>query len=321
MGVRAPVLQQRRTHRSPDGLPPHPQLPPVPHRTRRPTTHQPRQQPSGPIHVVSSFVTSGGTAKVTLRYGDLKANTTYAFRTSAYNGSLYETDWSTWEKFTTRDRAVDIKLPRRTRAPRRRTWTSIRSRRSEPVSGLRWSPASRRTPARAASPAPTTARRSPASTGGRTLRLGHRDQARPGVPEVHPAARGGADGPLHRAARHRRHAGTIHHKSHVQVLPGVHHRRPSVGWLPHVAAEGRHPHRVRHLQPRVDQRHRHHRAGRTRCARPRAAAGRRCSADGQITGKGQAPGGEDLLTWPRRMHGQGPHVPGPLTHVHVVPLG
>lgn len=52
--------------------------------------------------MVSSFVTSGGTTKVTLRYGDLKANTTYAFRTSAPNGSLYETDWSTWEKFTTR---------------------------------------------------------------------------------------------------------------------------------------------------------------------------------------------------------------------------
>ncbi|MEK2474089.1 hypothetical protein [Streptomyces noursei] len=61
--------------------------------------------------VVSSFVTSGGTAKVTLRYGDLKTNTTYAFRTSAYDGSLYETDWSAWSKFKTRGRAVDIKLP------------------------------------------------------------------------------------------------------------------------------------------------------------------------------------------------------------------
>ena len=38
--------------------------------------------------VVSNFVTSGGIAKVTLHYGDLKANTTYAFRTSAYDGSL-----------------------------------------------------------------------------------------------------------------------------------------------------------------------------------------------------------------------------------------
>ncbi|OKI09369.1 hypothetical protein A6A06_01260 [Streptomyces sp. CB02923] len=61
--------------------------------------------------VVSSFVTSGGTAKVTLHYGDLKANTTYAFRTSAYDGGLYETNWSAWAKFKTRGRTVDIKLP------------------------------------------------------------------------------------------------------------------------------------------------------------------------------------------------------------------
>ncbi|MEU7103086.1 hypothetical protein AB0A66_32795 [Streptomyces longwoodensis] len=61
--------------------------------------------------VVSNFVTSGGTAKVTLHYGDLKPNTTYAFRTSAYDGSLYETDWSAWAKFKTRGRAVDIKIP------------------------------------------------------------------------------------------------------------------------------------------------------------------------------------------------------------------
>lgn len=61
--------------------------------------------------VVSDFVTSGGTASVTLRYGDLKPNTTYAFRTSAYDGTLYETQWSSWAKFHTRSRAVDIKLP------------------------------------------------------------------------------------------------------------------------------------------------------------------------------------------------------------------
>ncbi|GGX47544.1 hypothetical protein GCM10010341_81540 [Streptomyces noursei] len=58
-----------------------------------------------------SFVTFGGTAKVALRYGDLKTNTTYAFRTSAYDGGLYETDWSAWAKFKTRGRTVDIKLP------------------------------------------------------------------------------------------------------------------------------------------------------------------------------------------------------------------
>ena len=61
--------------------------------------------------VVSSFVTSGGKASVTLRYGDLKTNTTYAFRTSAFDGTLYETDWSSWAKFHTRGRAVSITLP------------------------------------------------------------------------------------------------------------------------------------------------------------------------------------------------------------------
>lgn len=61
--------------------------------------------------VVSDFVTSGGRASVTLRYGDLKANTTYAFRTSAFDGGLYETNWSSWAKFHTRGRAVNITLP------------------------------------------------------------------------------------------------------------------------------------------------------------------------------------------------------------------
>ncbi|MEU7576725.1 hypothetical protein AB0B50_03880 [Streptomyces sp. NPDC041068] len=61
--------------------------------------------------VVSDFVTSGRKASVTLRYGDLKTNTTYAFRTSAYDGTLYETDWSSWAKFHTRGRAVSITLP------------------------------------------------------------------------------------------------------------------------------------------------------------------------------------------------------------------
>ncbi|WP_159393768.1 fibronectin type III domain-containing protein [Streptomyces sp. NRRL F-5755] len=61
--------------------------------------------------VVADFVASGGTANVTIRYEDLKPNTTYAFRTSAYDGALYETQWSSWAKFHTRGRAVDIKLP------------------------------------------------------------------------------------------------------------------------------------------------------------------------------------------------------------------
>jgi hypothetical protein len=61
--------------------------------------------------IVSDFVASGGRAQVTIRYGDLKTNTTYAFRTSAYDGSLYETNWSSWAKFHTRGRAVNITLP------------------------------------------------------------------------------------------------------------------------------------------------------------------------------------------------------------------
>ena len=43
----AALHQQRRTHRRPARLPPHLQPPPLPHRTRRPPTHQPRQQPAG----------------------------------------------------------------------------------------------------------------------------------------------------------------------------------------------------------------------------------------------------------------------------------
>lgn len=61
--------------------------------------------------VVSEYVASGGKAEVTLRYGDLKTNTTYAFRTSAFDGTLYETDWSSWTKFHTRGRAVSVTLP------------------------------------------------------------------------------------------------------------------------------------------------------------------------------------------------------------------
>ncbi|UQA93743.1 hypothetical protein [Streptomyces halobius] len=68
-------------------------------------------QPAAYGVVVSDFVTSGGRASVTLRYGDLKTNTTYAFRTSAYDGGLYETSWSSWAKFHTRGRAVSITLP------------------------------------------------------------------------------------------------------------------------------------------------------------------------------------------------------------------
>ncbi|MEU2246647.1 hypothetical protein [Streptomyces sp. NPDC019224] len=68
-------------------------------------------QPASFGVLVSNFVTSGGTASVTLAYGDLETNTTYAFRTSAFDGTLYETDWSSWSKFHTRGRAVSIALP------------------------------------------------------------------------------------------------------------------------------------------------------------------------------------------------------------------
>lgn len=68
-----------------------------------------KDQPYGVL--VSGYVNSGGTAKVTVPDGNLKPGTTYAFRTSAYDGSLYETEWSAWGKFKTRGRAVDIKLP------------------------------------------------------------------------------------------------------------------------------------------------------------------------------------------------------------------
>ncbi|MGE6737064.1 hypothetical protein, partial [Streptomyces sp. NPDC059900] len=61
--------------------------------------------------LVSDFVPSGKTAKVTVDYGILKPGVTYAFHTSAYDGGLYETEWSPWAKLKIRDRAVDIKLP------------------------------------------------------------------------------------------------------------------------------------------------------------------------------------------------------------------
>ncbi|WP_141753827.1 hypothetical protein [Streptomyces luteocolor] len=61
--------------------------------------------------LVSSYVPSGKSAKVTVDYGRLKPGVTYAFHTSAYDGGLYETEWSPWATFKIRDRAVDIKLP------------------------------------------------------------------------------------------------------------------------------------------------------------------------------------------------------------------
>ncbi|MCX4506761.1 hypothetical protein [Streptomyces anulatus] len=49
--------------------------------------------------LVSPFVASGSTAKVTVPYGKLKPGVLYTFRTSAYDGSLYETNWSPWADF------------------------------------------------------------------------------------------------------------------------------------------------------------------------------------------------------------------------------
>ncbi|MFI0372646.1 hypothetical protein ACH35V_32695 [Actinomadura sp. 1N219] len=61
--------------------------------------------------LVSDYVASGKTAQVTVPSGKLKPGAIYIFRTSAYDGSLYETAWSPWAKFKVRDRVVDIKLP------------------------------------------------------------------------------------------------------------------------------------------------------------------------------------------------------------------
>ncbi|MFF9899135.1 hypothetical protein [Streptomyces longispororuber] len=61
--------------------------------------------------LVSDYVPSGERAQVTVPVGKLKPGVTYTFHTSAYDGGLYETEWSPWANFRIRDRAVDIKLP------------------------------------------------------------------------------------------------------------------------------------------------------------------------------------------------------------------
>lgn len=61
--------------------------------------------------LVSPMVDSGKNAQVTVGYGRLNPGWTYTFRTSAYDGALYETEWSPWALFKVRDRAVDITLP------------------------------------------------------------------------------------------------------------------------------------------------------------------------------------------------------------------
>lgn len=49
--------------------------------------------------LVSPFVASGSLAKVAVPYGLLKPGVLYTFRTSAFDGSLYETTWSPWANF------------------------------------------------------------------------------------------------------------------------------------------------------------------------------------------------------------------------------
>ncbi|WP_189959348.1 hypothetical protein [Streptomyces violascens] len=49
--------------------------------------------------LVSDFVASGKAAQVTVPAGRLTNGVTYAFHTSAYDGKLYETDWSPWTTF------------------------------------------------------------------------------------------------------------------------------------------------------------------------------------------------------------------------------
>ncbi|MFJ8313530.1 MULTISPECIES: hypothetical protein [unclassified Streptomyces] len=59
---------------------------------------------------VSGYVKSGTKASVTIDFGYLTPGTTYAFRTSAYDGAHYEREWSPWAKFTI-TLPVDLTLP------------------------------------------------------------------------------------------------------------------------------------------------------------------------------------------------------------------
>ncbi|MDA5139888.1 hypothetical protein PEM37_00065 [Streptomyces sp. AD681] len=49
---------------------------------------------------VSPYVASGSLASVKIDYGVLKPRTQYMFHTNAFDGSLYETTWSPWTKFS-----------------------------------------------------------------------------------------------------------------------------------------------------------------------------------------------------------------------------
>ena len=59
---------------------------------------------------VSDYVESGSVASVHVPADKLEPNVDYLFRTSAFDGSLYETDWSRWEPFRV-ELPVDLTLP------------------------------------------------------------------------------------------------------------------------------------------------------------------------------------------------------------------
>ena len=60
--------------------------------------------------LVSGYVESGSVASVTVGPGKLDPNVDYLFHTSAYDGGLYETEWSDWEPFRV-ELPVDLTLP------------------------------------------------------------------------------------------------------------------------------------------------------------------------------------------------------------------
>ncbi|MFI0928620.1 hypothetical protein ACH4TP_32635 [Streptomyces sp. NPDC021012] len=49
--------------------------------------------------LTSPYVASGSTGKATVPYGKLRPGVLYEFRTSAFAGSLYGTNWSPWADF------------------------------------------------------------------------------------------------------------------------------------------------------------------------------------------------------------------------------
>lgn len=61
--------------------------------------------------LVSKFVPSGSLATVTVDPWLLKPNVDYLFRTSAYDGGLYETEWSPWARMRI-ELPIDLTLPK-----------------------------------------------------------------------------------------------------------------------------------------------------------------------------------------------------------------